>query len=80
MSDTFRIFVNERPVEVAAGTDVLQAVEAFDPELARRLRAQQAYVTDGRGIELGGEVLLGPGAILRVVISARRQGRDDGDA
>jgi hypothetical protein len=66
-------------VDVSAGADVLAAIEALDPALARRVRAGEAYVTDGRGIELGREVLLGPGAILRVVTPARG-GSADGDA
>lgn len=72
MSDTIRVFVNERPVEVAPGSTVLRAVRAFDDALAGRLERHEAYVTDGRGIPMPPDVLLSPGAILRVIVSARR--------
>ncbi len=72
MSDAIRVFVNERPVEVPAGSTVLRAVRVFDSTLASRLESGQAYVTDGRGISIPPDVLLSPGAILRVVVSARR--------
>lgn len=65
--------MNERPRSVAAGTSVAQAVAAGDPELAGLLRAGGAYVTDGVGreVEVAGAVF--PGAIYRVVRSARRE-------
>lgn len=66
------VFVNERPVKVAAGGTALQAVASLDPSLADRLAAGEAYVTDGRGIRLAPEDILSAGAILRVIISARR--------
>jgi hypothetical protein len=72
MSESFRVFVNERPVSVSPGADVLAAIDALDAELGRRVRAREAYVTDGRGVKIGGDVLLSPGAILRVVVPARR--------
>ena len=67
-----RIFVDETPRSVAAGTSVSDAVAAGHAELARLLRAGLAYVTDGVGrpIALTGAVF--PGAIYRVVRSARR--------
>ena len=76
-----RIFVNARPTDVEPGTDVRGAVAAFDPALAAKVASGAAYVTDARGIELPGEAALEAGSILRVVVSARRAGReDDADA
>ena len=69
-----RIFVDEAPRSVAASTSVGDAVAGGDAELAGLLRDGRAYVTDGVGrpVELAGAVF--PGAIFRVVRSARRGG------
>ncbi len=83
MSEHIRLFVNERPVDVAAGCTVRDAVRAADASLAEHLNAGDAFVTDGRGIALPPDVLVSPGAILRVVIPARRSdavGEDDANA
>ncbi|MGH7569297.1 MAG: adenosine deaminase [Gemmatimonadales bacterium] len=68
-----RVFVNERPVDVARGATVRDAVEALDRELAALVGAGTAYVTDGVGrtIDAGDAVGEG-GAVLRVVVTARR--------
>jgi hypothetical protein len=66
-----RAFVNEAPVSLPAGAVALDAVQAFDPALASRVVAGEAYLTDGRGIRLEANASLAPGAILRVVVSAR---------
>jgi hypothetical protein len=73
-----RVFVNAAAVEIPKGADVRAAVQAHDPDLAQRLAAGAAFVTDARGIELAPEASLSEGSILRVVVSARRpaEGRD----
>ena len=65
------MFVNERAVLVVPGATIREAVLSFDPELAAALREGRAYVTDGVGrpVEASGSVE--PGAIFRVVVSAR---------
>ncbi|HEU4588552.1 MAG TPA: hypothetical protein VFS11_07890 [Gemmatimonadales bacterium] len=77
MSDPIRVYINERPVNLPRGADVQAAVAAADPALAEALVGGRAHVTDGRGIRLGPDAPLAAGAILRVVISARRP---EGDA
>jgi hypothetical protein len=72
MSDTIRVFINATPVDVPAGCDVAQAVRAFDPELERQVASGSAFVTDGRGLELDWGAPLAWGAILRVIVRARR--------
>ncbi|MEO8226279.1 MAG: hypothetical protein ABI637_02560 [Gemmatimonadota bacterium] len=79
MSEPIRVFVNEQSVDVGPGSTVARAVRIFDSALADRLDAGQAYVTDGRGVPMPADVLLSPGAILRVVVTARR-GAGAGDA
>lgn len=68
-----RVFVNEKPVEVPRGALVRDAVAALDGALARLLDAADAYVTDATGRALDAADLVGEaGAVLRVVVSARR--------
>jgi hypothetical protein len=69
---TIRVFVNGGVVDLPAGTAVAEAVWTFDADLGQRMAAGAAYVTDGRGIELGPAEPLTSGAILRVVVRARR--------
>jgi adenosine deaminase len=68
-----QVFVNERPVTVARGASVRDAVEGLDPELAELVGRGAAYVTDGVGrpVDAGDPVGEG-GAIFRVVVSARQ--------
>jgi hypothetical protein len=79
MPDTLRCFVNEKPLSLAPGAAVRDAVSAFDPALAGRVAKGEAYVTDARGIRVTAEQLLTGGMILRVVVSARAT-VDDPDA
>jgi hypothetical protein len=71
-SESFTAFVNECPVRVPAGTDALGAVRAADPGLAEKVLTGAAYLTDGRGIPCAQADVLAPGAILRVIVPARR--------
>jgi hypothetical protein len=72
MKDTIRVFVNAGPLDLPSGADVAQAVRLFDPALERQIASGTAYVTDGRGIEIDLGSPLSGGAILRVVVRARR--------
>ena len=76
MSQTIRVFVNAGPVDLPAGADVAQAVRVFDPALERQIASGGAYVTDGRGIEIPMDSPLAGGAILRIVVRARRSAAD----
>src|SRR5436190_11951707 len=68
-----RVFVNERPVSVAPGARVRDAVEQLDRELADLVARGAAYVTDGVGRPVDGADPVGEGgAIFRVVVSARQ--------
>ena len=74
MSDErLRVFVNERPVDVAAGATVRDAVAALDRGLSDLLATSAAYVTDGVGRVVDGSDLVGEaGAVFRVVVAAGR--------
>jgi hypothetical protein len=78
MSGTIRVFVNARAVDLPVGTEVGEAVRSFDAGLADSIASGAAYVTDGRGIEIDPSSSLTSGAILRVIVRARR-GAEDGD-
>jgi hypothetical protein len=72
VSDPIRVYVNERPVDLPRGADVRAAVAASDPALGEALAHGRAHVADGRGIRVDPAAPLTAGAILRVVVSARR--------
>lgn len=68
-----RVFVNERPVDVAPGATVRDAVEALDRGLCHLLTTGAAYVTDGTGrVVDAGDPVGEAGRVLRVVVSAGR--------
>ncbi|HXF96330.1 MAG TPA: adenosine deaminase [Gemmatimonadales bacterium] len=73
MAGDLRVFVNEKPVEVARGATVLDAVRRRDAGLARLVEEGAAYVTDGVGRTLDpGEAVREAGEVYRVVMTARR--------
>lgn len=74
-----RVFVNAGAVDLPSGADVGAAVREFDPALERQIASGTAYVTDGRGIEIDPAAPLEGGAILRVVVRARRSGNGHAD-
>ena len=80
MKDTIRVFVNAGALDLPSGADVAQAVRLFDPALERQIACGTAYVTDGRGIEIDPASPLVGGAILRVVVRARRSESGHADA
>lgn len=73
MTGPLRVFVNERPVDVARGATVRDAVAALDGSLAELVSGDAAYVTDGVGRTLdAGDPVREAGAVYRVVVTARR--------
>jgi len=80
MTPTIRVFVNAVPVDLPVGSGVSAAILALDTALAEQVSAGTAYATDGRGIQVAADSPLSAGAILRVVVSARRSQNVDVDA
>jgi hypothetical protein len=76
MTDTMRVFVNTSAVDLPIGADVAQAVRAYDPAIEGQIAMGTAYITDGRGIEIAPAAPLQSGAIIRVVLRARRRSPD----
>jgi adenosine deaminase len=68
-----QVFVNDRSVSVERGATVRDAVARFDRGLVDLLDRGTAFVTNGVGRPVdGGEPLGEGGAVLRVVVSARK--------
>ncbi len=73
MAETLRVFINEKPVEVARGATVRDAVARHDRALAELLTGDAAYVTDGVGRRVDPADPVGEaGAVFRVIVTARR--------
>ena len=71
-----RVFINEVPLAVPAGSTVRQAVAVHHAVLLDSLDDGRAYVTDGRGVTLEPDASIQEGSILRVVVSRRRGSRE----
>ena len=78
MSDTVRIYINAKPVEIAASATALEAVEAWDATQAAAIRRGDRLITDSRGIVTANDTRLHNGAIFRI-IRARQASDDDTD-
>jgi hypothetical protein len=78
MSDTVRVYINAKPIEVAAAATALDAVEAWDETQAAAIRRGERLITDSRGIVTANDTRLHNGAIFRIV-RARQASDDDTD-
>jgi len=78
MSETVRIYINGKPVDVDAAATALQAVEAWDETQAVAIRNGERLITDSRGIVTANETAVHNGAIFRIV-RARQVAGDDPD-
>ena len=67
MSETVRVYINARPVEVDASAPALQAVEAWDAAQAEAVRNGERMITDSRGIATPNDTPVQIGAIFRIV-------------
>ena len=68
---SIRLFVNERPVDVAEPATVADAVTAFDAALGAAFVAGTTRATDARGIDIAPLDAVGPGSIIRVLGPSR---------
>jgi adenosine deaminase len=70
-----RVFINDKAVDVPRGARVRDAVAQADDGLARLLDTA-AYVTDAAGRRIdSGEPIAEAGAVFRVVVSAKGEGK-----
>lgn len=75
MSETVRVYINARAVDVDASATALQAVEAWDAAQAAAVRNGERMITDSRGIGASNDTPVHNGAIFRIV----RARQTDGD-
>jgi hypothetical protein len=75
MSETVRVYINARPIDVVASATALDAVEAWDATVADAIRNGERLITDSRGIVAANNSVVHNGAIFRIVRA--RQGADD---
>lgn len=77
MSDSVRIYINARPVDVAANATALEAVAQWDSSQAAAIRSGERMITDSRGIPTTADAPVHNGAIFRIVRA--RQLTDDAE-
>jgi hypothetical protein len=78
MTETVRVYINARAVDVDASATALQAVEAWDAEQAASIRNGERMITDSRGIGTSHDTPVHNGAIFRIV-RARQPDADESD-
>ena len=65
--DTLRVFIDARGVDVPLGASAIDAVQAFDADVAAAVRAGDKILTDSRGLPIDGASGLQSGAIFRII-------------
>jgi hypothetical protein len=78
MSEKVRIYINAKPIDIAASATLLEAVEAWDETQAAAVRSGERLITDSRGIVTANNTPVHNGAIFRVV-RARQSSNEDTD-
>ena len=78
MSETVRIYINSKPLDVEATATALEAVAAWDETQAAAIRSGERMITDSRGIQTANETVVHNGAFFRIV-RARQTAGDDSD-
>lgn len=78
MSDSVRVYINAKPVDVDSTFTALQAVEAWNPTQAAAIRSGERMITDSRGIPARNDAPVHNGAIFRIV-RTRQSAGDDND-
>jgi hypothetical protein len=79
MSETVRIYINAKPIDIAASATALEAVEAWDATQAAAIRNGERLITDSRGIVTANNTPVHQGAIFRIV-RARQASDKDSDS
>jgi hypothetical protein len=78
VSESVRIYINGKPVDVEASATALDAVAIWDETQATAIRNGERTITDSRGILIGSDTPVHNGAIFRIV-RARQSVGDDPD-
>jgi hypothetical protein len=69
MTESVRVYVNARPIDVAAGATALDAVRALAPAVADQVTTGADVITDSRGLPIDASTVVAAGAIFRTVRS-----------
>ena len=77
MSETVRVFVNGRGLDVPMGETALDAVRRTAPTAADEVSAGTLVVTDSRGLPIASDTPAHGGAIYRIVSNRRRAADDE---
>ena len=77
MSETVRIYINGKPVDVAFAATALQAVETWNAAEAAAIRSGDKMITDSRGIPARNDAPVHNGAIFRIVRARQSAGEDN---
>jgi hypothetical protein len=72
-----RVFVNAAGVDVPAGATALDAVHAWNPDIALEVSAGGRLITDSRGLPIDGGTPVSAGSIFRLVAKRDRASTDD---
>jgi hypothetical protein len=78
MSETVRVYINSRGIDVPATATALDAVEAWDAAVAAGVRNGERDIADSRGIVTANDGPVHNGAIFRIV-RARQTSHEDND-
>ena len=78
MSETVRVYINGKPIDVSASATALEAVAAIDSTQADAVRNGERTITDSRGIATASDAPVHNGAIFRIV-RVRQTASDDTD-
>ena len=78
MSETVRVYINAKPVDVDASATALDAVAVWDSTQAGAVRNGEKLITDSRGIVTDNATPVHNGAIFRIV-RARQISAEDSD-
>jgi hypothetical protein len=78
MTETVRVYINARPIDVPSSATALDAVENWDASQAAAVRSGERLITDSRGIATDNSSPVHNGAIFRIV-RARQSSTDDPD-
>jgi hypothetical protein len=77
VSETVRVYINAKPVDVDATSTVLQAIASWNEAQAAAIRSGERMITDSRGIPARNDAPVHNGAIFRIVRA--RQATEDND-
>jgi hypothetical protein len=80
MSETIRVYVNSRPVDVPASATALDAIDVWDAEAGTSIRSGERVITDSRGIVTANDTPVQNGAIFRIVRARQAVEEDDESA